>query len=99
MIMMNPPTSVSKIASRQEFCTVIHALLCLMLNKRVENGYVGNAFPLSFGAFSMVLAWWLWRGVLGAPRRAAQGREPATGGVGETTWLVADTPRPAPRCC
>ena len=45
-----------------------------MLNKRVENGYVGIAFPLSFGAVSMVLVWWLRWGGLGAPHRSCSGR-------------------------
>ena len=51
-----------------------------MLNKRVENGYVGIAFPLSFGAVSMVLVWWLRWGGWVPPTGAARVWAPAAGG-------------------
>ena len=58
-----------------------------MLNKRVENGYVGIAFPLSFGAVSMVLVWWLRWGGSVPPTGAAWVWAPAAGGG--TAWPVA----------
>ena len=66
-----------------------------MLNKRVENGYVGNAFPLSFGAFSVVLAWWLWGGGRWVPQEELlRGLEPVTGRGGDN--LACD--RHSPSC-
>lgn len=52
-------------ASRQEFLHNNSCLLCPLLDKRVGDGYVGTAFPFSFGAVSMALAWWLRWGVGG----------------------------------
>lgn len=62
-------------ASRQEFLHNNSRLLCLLLDKRVGDGRVGTAFPFSFGAVSVALAWWLrWGGgALGAPHRSCSG--------------------------